>query len=82
MAQAVKPNEGPRPVQVRLLGAPAVVQHPDALTQLIEQPDGLQGRQIDRRNRAQSRARKGRANDGWQHGNLRLAVPRTGQAGL
>jgi hypothetical protein len=40
MAQAMKPDEGARPVQVRMLGTPAVVQHSNAIKQLVKQPNG------------------------------------------
>lgn len=38
MAHAVGPDEGPRPMDIGLLGAKAVVKVPDALAQTGEQP--------------------------------------------
>ncbi|MBA3478305.1 MAG: hypothetical protein H0T52_07905 [Lautropia sp.] len=64
----------------RLFGAQAVVQHANALTQLVEQPNGLQGRYIDRWCRPEGRAVRRLANDGGQHGGLHLAAPQTVQA--
>ncbi len=52
----------------RLFGAQAVVQHANALTQLVEQPNGLQGRYIDRWCRPEGHAVRRLANDGGQHG--------------
>ena len=48
VTHAVIPNKGPRPVDIGLFGAKAVVQAPDALAQTCEQPG---------RSRAAGRAR-------------------------
>jgi len=50
VAHAVIADEGPRPVDIRLFGAKAVVQVPDALAQTCEQPG---------RSRAAARSRRG-----------------------
>lgn len=42
MPQAMEADVGPAPMHVDLFGAPAVVQQPDALAQLVEQPGRLQ----------------------------------------
>ena len=39
MADAMEPDERSAPVDVGFLGAPAVVQHPDPLPELVEHPN-------------------------------------------